>query len=211
MYSPSHYSESRQDLIFRLIDEHPFATLLSLNSAEEITHLPMILERDPSGEVRLLSHMARANPHWRKLEDTGTAKVIFQGPNGYITPSWYAPDPGNVPTWNYAVAHATGRFEIIRSADAAFEAMLRLTERFERDLETPWRLPRDERAIEQLMKAIVVFRLMELEFEAKFKLSQKQNPTDRENVIEQLKARATRPHSYSLAQYMEITRPRSSP
>ena len=38
--------------------------------------------------------------------------MIFQGPEGYITPNWYpskADDGKVVPTWNFAVVHAYGR------------------------------------------------------------------------------------------------------
>jgi predicted FMN-binding regulatory protein PaiB len=40
--------------------------------------------------------------------------MIFQGPEGYITPNWYPSKAQHgkvVPTWNFAVVHAYGRPE----------------------------------------------------------------------------------------------------
>jgi len=34
-------------------------------------------------------HLARANPHWKDVASGNEALMIFQGPEGYITPNWY--------------------------------------------------------------------------------------------------------------------------
>ena len=42
---------------------------------------------------------------------------MFQGPQAYITPSWYpikAATAKVVPTWNYAVVHAHGTLRVDR-------------------------------------------------------------------------------------------------
>ena len=62
-------------------------------------------------------HLARANPHWKDPAEGGEALMIFHGPDGYITPNWYASKAENgkvVPTWNYAVVHAYGRPELLQ-------------------------------------------------------------------------------------------------
>ena len=46
--------------------------------------------------------------------------MVFQGPQAYVTPSWYATkrETGKVvPTWNYATVHAWGRPRVIEDAD----------------------------------------------------------------------------------------------
>ena len=200
MYTPGFYREEREDLIRDLIRDYPFAVLVTLGG-EHVSHLPLILE--DKGESRcLLGHMARANPHWRELSGRAVCKVIHQGPHGYISPAWYAPQEDNVPTWNYAVVHATGKFEIVSDETEVFEAMDRLVTTFETKYQTGWQLPRGEKAIVELMKGIVIFRIRELHFEAKFKLSQKIESSDRENVIAQLK-RASDQTLTDLASRME--------
>src|SRR3974377_1193511 len=45
--------------------------------------------------------------------------AVFQGPQSYITPSWYAAkrETGKVvPTWNYATVHVWGRPSVIEDA-----------------------------------------------------------------------------------------------
>ncbi len=46
------------------------------------------------------------------MKDGAQALVVFQGPDAYVTPSWYATkkDHGKVvPTWNYAMVQVRAR------------------------------------------------------------------------------------------------------
>lgn len=200
MYSPSYYKEERPEFVLDLIRRNGFGALFTEERTSSVTHLPMIL----SGDI-LVSHMARANPHWKELQQTGRAKVLFQGPHAYISPAWYQPKADNVPTWNYAVVHVSGNFEIIEDPHEAFSAMQSLVSFFENKYGTGWSLPSDTRAIDGLMRGIVVFRLVNLEFEGKFKLSQLQDSVSRENVIAELESR-----SPELSSLMKDMRPSSS-
>lgn len=200
MYSPSFYREERQDLIHQLMRDCSFATVLTNNKTDLISHLPVLLSMDESGVLELISHFARANPHWKELKEVGNVKIIFNGPHDYISPAWYQPASDNVPTWNYAVVHVVGRFEVIDDPTAAFAVMSKLVDHFEMINETGWELPSDESSIKELMKSIVVFKVVDVNLEAKFKLSQKQDPINRENVIKEL---SLRPETVNLSLYMK--------
>src|SRR5216117_3545271 len=82
MYQPSHFEETRLDVLHGLI---------------------------------------RANPLWQRLSAASAPAIaIFQGPQAYISPSWYPSkhaDGKAVPTWNYAVVHAHGEPRIVDDAD----------------------------------------------------------------------------------------------
>ena len=53
------------------------------------SHLPTVLKDEgPYGLIEC--HLARTNPHWKDLAAGTEALMIFQGPEGYITPNWYA-------------------------------------------------------------------------------------------------------------------------
>lgn len=190
MYTPSFYVEKNIEAILALIERYGFATLLTSTggngSTESVSHLPFIAEKNSNGEIELLCHMAKANPHWHELEKFGKAKVIFTGPHAYISPAWYQPKSDNVPTWSYAVVHAVGKFEIVSDVKVALSAMDRLVSSFESHYETNWQLPVDEPDVAEMMNHIVVFKITDIEFKAKFKLNQKQDSVDRNNVIEQL-------------------------
>ena len=47
----------------------------------------------------------------------GDALAIFMGPDAYVSPSWYPSKRMHkvVPTWNYAVVHATGAARVIEA------------------------------------------------------------------------------------------------
>ena len=63
---------------FRLMREHPFASLISNDDTglPFVTHLPLHLE-ERDGTLVLLGHCARPNPHWRYLQARPTALVTF--------------------------------------------------------------------------------------------------------------------------------------
>src|SRR6185503_15649759 len=94
-----------------LIGRHPLGALV-VPTADGllVNHIPFLVE----GDV-LCAHVARANPVWQQTPN-GPAVAIFQGPDGYITPSWYATkaETGKaVPTWNYVVVYAHGPVRFI--------------------------------------------------------------------------------------------------
>ena len=96
----------------------PFAVLVSAGSyGIYATQLPTVLKDEGAYGV-LNFHLARANPHWKYLAECNEALMIFQGPEGYITPNWYpskAEHQKVVPTWNYAVVHAYGRPDVTQN------------------------------------------------------------------------------------------------
>jgi len=100
-----------------LMRTRAFAVLVSGSAAGvTVTHLPTVLKDEgPFGVVEC--HLARANQHWKELAEGNEALMIFQGPEGYITPNWYPSKTEHgkvVPTWNYAVVHAYGRPEAMQ-------------------------------------------------------------------------------------------------
>ena len=120
MYLPAHFAEPRQDELHRLIQAHPLGTLVSHGAdGLDANHLPFLLDAQAGEAGTLLAHVARANPLWQTLAEGAPVLVVFHGPQGYISPSWY---PGKqdahrrVPTWNYEVVHAHGTLHEIGRA-----------------------------------------------------------------------------------------------
>src|SRR5262249_50769031 len=87
MYQPDHYRVEDVPQIHALMRARPLAALVSAGSAGlYATHLPTVLKDDgPYGGIEC--HLARANPHWKDLAEGKEALMIFQGPEGYITPT----------------------------------------------------------------------------------------------------------------------------
>ncbi|PYN72038.1 MAG: hypothetical protein DMD96_35225 [Candidatus Rokuibacteriota bacterium] len=51
--------------------------------------MPFEADPDPAPFGTLRGHVARANPVWWDVSPGAEALVIFQGPDTYISPSWY--------------------------------------------------------------------------------------------------------------------------
>ena len=90
MYVPSHFAETRVEVLHQLMHAHPLATLVTLGSEGlNANHLPMLLDAAPAPFGMLRGHVARTNNLWRDFSVAVEALAIFQGPQGYISPSWY--------------------------------------------------------------------------------------------------------------------------
>lgn len=187
MYERLIFKETRQESIEKLILENSFATVFCGGETNSFSHLPLTLQKNDQGQLELLGHMARLNPQWQQMQKSGVCTAIFQGPHAYISPAWYPPSLSNVPTWNYAVVHVQGRFELIYNHDQAFAVLKKQIAQFENQYQTGWQLPEDVSEVVDLIEHIAVFKMTDLFFQAKFKLSQQQKPETRRNVIEKLK------------------------
>jgi transcriptional regulator len=98
---------------FGLIETVALGTVISSGPRGlEATHLPFMIDRHRGAHGTLVSHLARANPHALSIEQGADCLVIFHGPHGFISSSWYPGRPAeagarnNAPTWNFAVVHA---------------------------------------------------------------------------------------------------------
>ena len=187
MYVPAHFREEDQESIHALVRSSPFGLLLTNGSAvPEVTHLPMLLEVDPSGE-RILGHLALANPHAKMLQTGACALAVFSGEQGYITPRWYA-DPNLVPTWNYRVVHAHGTVRRVEEEPELMALVDALTAVHESGAQSPWSADWSNPKVSRLLKAIVGFELQVTRWEAKAKLSQNRAPEDQEALRKNLLA-----------------------
>jgi transcriptional regulator len=180
MYVPQHFAENDPQTLADFIDAHSFGTLVtSVDGAPLASHVPFIYDRAAG---TLHCHLARANPQWRHFESPQDALVIFAGPHGYVSPTWYA-EP-NVPTWNYAVVHAHGSGRAIDDADATGRHVEALAAKFERGRAAPWTPDYDRRRLAGIVGVEIRVRALE----GKFKLSQNRSAADRAGVVAQLRA-----------------------
>ena len=187
LYVPEAFRVDDMPALHALVDEHPFATLVTPASPEPfVSHVPLLRERG-TGALTLIGHFARANLHWQHASNA-TSTAIFHGPHAYVSPTWYA-DPANaVPTWNFATVHIKGRLEVLDAASDAERVLRALVERFEGDGELAWRFSMQGRAREAMISGIVAFRIVAETIDGKFKLSQNRTPSDRRRVHEALGA-----------------------
>src|SRR5262249_57866683 len=132
MFTPPHFEESRVDVMHELMRHHPLATLVNLSSKNGIVanHIPLQVSELPKPFGTLQGHVARANPLWTDSRQDVESLAVFQGPEAYISPNWYATkqETGRVvPTWNYAVVHAYGFLRVFDDPDWVRSQIERLT------------------------------------------------------------------------------------
>ena len=120
MFQPPIFREDRLEVMHALMREHPFATVVSAaTGALSADHVPLVLH-DGGGHGVLRGHLGAGNPLCRETAGAIEVLAIFQGPQSYVTPSWYASKREHgkvVPTWNYVVVHARGALRFVRDAD----------------------------------------------------------------------------------------------
>jgi transcriptional regulator len=187
MYNPPRFKSENLDQAFELMDSYPFATVISIADGKPfVSHLPLTPKRSSDG-IKLVGHLARANPHWKLLANSPST-AVFHGPHTYITPQWYA--GGGVPTWNYSTVHASGSVELIEDHAGIVECINELTKHIERRWPSGWDffIP-DDLAGEVLAKSIVGFKINPVEINFKKKLSQNRSPADRAGVLRGLETR----------------------
>lgn len=183
MYIPSHFREQDERVLAEFIDAHAFGTLVTIERGTPFaSHVPFLYDR----EARTLhAHVARANPQWQHVAGSEQVLVIFQGPHGYVSPTWYA-DPG-VPTWNYTAVHVYGVARANEDAAATGRHVEQLAARYERGSAEPW-VPRYD---PKRLAGIVGVEIRITEIQGKFKLSQNRSAEDRARVAARLEASGT--------------------
>jgi transcriptional regulator len=209
MYNPAPFAEDRIDILHALIGRHPLAAVVTCGaSGPEATHVPVVLHTGIGPQGVLRCHVARANPHWKSIEIAASVLAIFQGPQHYITPSWYPSKQQHgkvVPTWNYLAVHVRGRARLFEEQALLVEHLHELTAQNEAGFETPWSVsdaPADY--VGALSKAIVGIEISIDSIEGKWKVSQNRPEADRHGVA----AGLTSIHSPASLEMAELVKER---
>ena len=193
MYLPRYHQATDLEALCALMDTHPLGAWVCTGAEGLIAnHIPFVLDRSRGPHGTLMGHVSRANGVWRGLNANAPSVVMFQGPQAYITPSWY---PGKVahgevvPTWNYVVAHAHGVARAIEDRDWLLAMLEGLTQAQESARPNPWRVADAPTAyIDRLLRAIVGIEIPIARLEGKHKLSQDEAQPDRVGTVAGLMA-----------------------
>lgn len=195
MYNPSSFAEDRLSIQHALIRAHPLATLIVAGSAElTADFVPFILYPDEGPHGTLRAHVARANPLWRELDGGAECLLLFQGPQAYVSPGWYASKAEThkvVPTWNYTMVQVRGAARVTDDGAWLQRQMRDLTAEQEGAMARPWSLddaPAD--FVAALTRAVVGIEIPIAHIAAKWKISQNRSAADRAGVAAGLATRA---------------------
>ena len=203
MYRPPLFREDRLDVLHTAISHHPLATLVTAGANGLMAnHIPFLINPAGSANGVLRAHLARANDQLVDLRAGAEALVIFQGPETYITPSWYASKAEHgkvVPTWNYVAVHAWGTPTVFDDPAWLRQQIGDLTAKQESSREQPWAVsdaPDD--FVASQIKGIVGLEIPIARIEGKWKVSQNRPQADRNSVVDGL--RELGPEAAAMAQ-----------
>jgi transcriptional regulator len=190
VYIPEYFRVRDHEDAIKFMRANPFAILISSTETGSFaTHLPLFVRANPNEEkIVLRGHVAKANPHWRHLEQQPQCLTIFHGPHSYISPSNYTARE-SVPTWNYGAVHLYGDAKLLSSPEALQGVLHELIHTFEPAYAAQW-ASLDESFRERMLKQIVGFEIEVTKMEAKFKLGQNRTREDQENMIASLEKAA---------------------
>jgi transcriptional regulator len=184
MYLPTHFAETDPAVLHALIRDQPLGAWVTPGADELIVnHIPFYLDANRGEHGTLVGHVGRANPVWQSLPQAMPSVVIFQGPQAYISPSWYPSKQADgkvVPTWNYAVVHAHGTPRAIEDRVRLLEIVRLLTDTHEGGRTAPWQVadaPPD--FIDKLLAAIVGIEIPIARLSGKWKVSQNRPQADK--------------------------------
>lgn len=191
MYLPSAFREDDLQTLHALIRAHPLATLITAGSGGLLANLVPFTVVDGGENGTLRAHIAKANDQVNALSSGAETLVVFQGPEAYITPSWYVSKQEHgrvVPTWNYAVVQASGTPRVIDNPDWLRAQIHDLTTRQEEKRSTPWSVSdAPEPFISGQIKAIIGVEIPISAIVGKWKVSQNRSDADRRGVEEGLR------------------------
>jgi len=200
MYIPKHFQVEDKQRLVDFMKQNSFGILFSQTEAGPYaTHLPFFFNEHEGESGVLTGHMAKANPHWQGNNEE--VLVVLQGPHAYISPTWYE-EPNTVPTWNYAAVHVYGELCLVDEPQGLLEILTQMSDFYESGQPNPWQVSADNTYIQNMLNAIVGFKIKITRIEGKWKLSQNHPAGRQERVISQLKT-STDAKAHAIAKLME--------
>ena len=186
MYQPKKFKKQDPAYIFKFIQAHPFATFVLQGKQLLATHIPVLVKGSPE-DFTLYGHIANHNEQFGYLKDGAEALLIFKGPDGYVSSSWY--QEKDISTWDYSAVHVNVKLKI-QSRKELEDSLDDLIAHFEKSQKDPLyykELPRQ--MVEDHLPLITGFWCEPVKIQAIAKLHQNYGKKDVQSVVEHLKAR----------------------
>ena len=169
----------------QFLQENSFASIFSAldNEIKFISKAPLLI-KNKSTNLFLEGHLAKANPHVEHLRSNKSVSIVFDGPHGYISPTWYTTPPKNVPTWNYASVLIKGTAELTDSKEWLKNSVLELSDFYEKN--SNWKDSVDQSYLNSLLGGIIGIRIKVDKLDSKFKLSHHKSDEELSSLIKNL-------------------------
>src|SRR5438874_2992743 len=90
LYIPKAHVVDELKFLHEFMEEFSFVMLVTAAPTVRITHIPSILDRTQGRFGTLRGHISAQNPQKAAFDGSQQAVIVFRGPHGYISPTWYA-------------------------------------------------------------------------------------------------------------------------
>lgn len=191
MFIPPLFREERLEVLHALLRAHPLGTLVTHGEEGLRADLTPFLLAEDGGKGVLRAHLSRAHDQLAALRAGGEALVLFQGPQAYVTPSWYtskAVDGKVAPTWNYVAVEVRGTPRLVEDRDWLRAQLDALTALQEASRAAPWGLgDAPPSFVEAQLAKIVGLEIPIRAITGKWKVSQNRTEADRQGVAQGLR------------------------
>lgn len=188
LYIPKPHLVKDRKFLHDFMDEFSFVDLVTAAPTIRITHIPVLLDRTAGRFGTIRGHISRQNPQSATFDGQHAAVIVFRGPHSYISPTWYT-KTDVVPTWNFAVVHASGKLSPVTEKKQLHDFLAKLIDKFEKYDPSSYdfaKLPESYKY--GLMGGIIGFELEIEALEGKFKLGQERSAADKDRVLRNLQA-----------------------
>ncbi|MDP2781849.1 FMN-binding negative transcriptional regulator [Devosia sp.] len=187
MYQLPAFREDDHASLYAFIGAHPLGLLISAGEAGLLANpIPFLAYAQEGDKGVMRCHLSRGNTQWHALRDGAETLIVFQGADGYVTPSWYKSKAEHgkvVPTWNYAVVQVRGTARVMEDPAWLHANVSALSDAHELERPRPWSVSDAPDAfIAGQLRGIVGVEIAVSTIEGKFKFSQNRAESDRNGV-----------------------------
>ena len=183
MHPASAFRSADRALLETMIEEIGFGMVFAATpDGPRVAHVPLLWTGANDSGAALQFHLSRGNAMTKHLNGM-TVLAVINGPDGYVSPRWYA-DPEQVPTWNYVAVELEGRVRRL-DAEGLLDQITALSDKHEARIAEgkPWTMDKlPEAKSRALQSGIVGFELEIQAWRETMKLSQNKSAEERERV-----------------------------
>lgn len=188
MYSIPEFTVTDKRRITEFIKGHPFALITGNSSTgfPQATQVPLNIF-SINDYIYLGGHLMRNTDHHLAFNENKNILVVFNGPQAYISASWYT-KPNVASTWNYITVFARGEINFL-DENQTIKELKRITDEYEAPTSAASFKSMPEDYVNRMSKAVAAFEIKVNSFHAIFKLSQNHNIETRQSIISELRKR----------------------
>jgi len=186
MHPDPSFRPKRDDLSALFVREIAFAGIFAdTPDGPRVAHAPVVLNEDAT---TLQFHLSRGSGLTKHI-DGATALAVVQGPDAYVSASWYTA-PDQVPTWNYVAIEMEGALRKLDDAELVAQLDTLSAQHEARvGANPPWTRDKMNPALfSRMCGAITGFEMRITAWRSTLKLSQNKAPDDRERVAAGIEA-----------------------